>query len=83
MAASRGYPYRNTRSLSVVVVMAVSRYYKGKPATEKLLFKIQLMTGADTLRIVLPDAILTRDYQPNRLNIHVTEQNIIRFMVWG
>lgn len=65
------------------MVMTVSAQFKGEQATEKLLFKIQLVTGADTIRLVLPDAILTRDYKPNRLNVHVTEENIIRFMIWG
>lgn len=83
MASNGKYSYCDTRSLSVVMVMTVSAQFKGEQATEKLLFKIQLVTGADTIRLVLPDAILTRDYKPNRLNVHVTEENIIRFMIWG
>ena len=49
----------------------------GETITEQLLFKIRLMTGARVIRLVPPYGLVTHDYVPDRLTIHITEDKKI------
>lgn len=52
----------------------------GEILTEQILLEIRRKVGR--VRLVYPNSILTRDYDPKRLNIYLTNEKIIVRTYW-
>jgi hypothetical protein len=50
---------------------AAARALVGRPATEALITQAQRLTGARRARSIRPGMMVTMDYSPDRLNIHI------------
>jgi hypothetical protein len=47
----------------------------GRPADNNLGFEAQRLTGARTIRWLRPGDVVTMEYSPSRLNIHLDERH--------
>ena len=47
----------------------------GRPANNELGFEAQRLTGARTVRWLRPGDVVTMEYSPSRLNIHLDERH--------
>lgn len=52
--------------------------YVGHNATEATIAAIRKASGAQAIRVLKPDTAVTMDYRPDRLNIDVDENGIIK-----
>ncbi len=50
---------------------AAARALVGRPATAALLAEARRLTGARRVRPIRPGDVVTMDYSPERLNIHI------------
>jgi hypothetical protein len=55
----------------------------GRPADEKLGFEAQRLTGARSVRWIRPGDVVTMEYSPSRLNIHLDEQHRVKRLSCG
>lgn len=59
---------------------AAARALVGRPATDALVAEAQRLTGARRVRAIRPGMMVTMDYSPDRLNIHIgPDDRIERF----
>ena len=55
----------------------------GRPADNSLGFEAQRLTGARTLRWIRPGDMVTMEYSPGRLNIHLDERHRVQRLSCG
>jgi hypothetical protein len=55
----------------------------GRPTDNNLGFEAQRLTGARTLRWIRPGDMVTMEFSPSRLNIHLDERHRVSRLVCG
>ena len=55
----------------------------GRPADNNLGFEAQRLTGARTVRWIRPGDVVTMEYSPSRLNIHLDERHRVSRLSCG
>jgi hypothetical protein len=55
----------------------------GRPADNTAGFEAQRLTGARTIRWIRPGDMVTMDFSPNRLNIHLDERHRVQRLSCG
>jgi hypothetical protein len=62
---------------------AAARGLAGRTATEELAAEALALTGARQTRTITPGMMVTMDYSPDRLNIHVGPDGRVERLVCG
>ncbi|MDF7777680.1 I78 family peptidase inhibitor [Sphingomonas sp. AOB5] len=58
-------------------VVAAKRIAMGMARTPDLERRIPLVSGAESVRWIAPDTVVTEDYRARRLNIHVDRDGVV------
>jgi len=62
---------------------ARARALVGRTATSDLVARAQRLTGARRVRSILPGMMVTMDYSPDRLNIHIGRDDKVERFACG
>jgi hypothetical protein len=62
---------------------AAARRLAGRPATEELATEALALTGARQVRLIHPGMMVTMDYSPDRLTIHVGPDGRVERLACG
>lgn len=59
------------------------QYAVGEPFDEANVHQWQSESGAQQVRVLRPDSVATMDHRPDRLNIHISESEVIESLRCG
>ena len=60
-----------------------ARWAIGRPATSDLLERARLDAGAQVARFIRPNQPITMEYASGRVNLYLTAQGVVQFVVCG